>query len=56
MGHPMGATALAQTVDVVQQLRDRAGDRQVADVHTGLVQTVGGGGSAAVAVLRKGNA
>ncbi|HEY3669622.1 MAG TPA: thiolase family protein [Acidimicrobiia bacterium] len=52
-GHPMGATALAQTVDVVRQLRGRAAARQVADVHTGVVQTVGGGGSAAVAVLRR---
>jgi acetyl-CoA acetyltransferase len=54
-GHPMGATALIQTVDVVQQLRGRAGTRQVNDAHTGLVQTVGGGGSAAVAILRNGD-
>jgi len=53
-GHPSGATALMQTADVVRQLRGAAGDRQVgADVSTGVVQTMGGGGSAAVAVLRR---
>jgi acetyl-CoA acetyltransferase len=51
-GHPMGATALAQTVEVVQHLRGRAGRRQVPGAHTGLVQSIGGGGSAVVAVLR----
>jgi acetyl-CoA C-acetyltransferase len=51
-GHPMGATALAQTVEVVEQLRGRRGARQVPNAHTGLVQTVGGGGSAVVALMR----
>jgi acetyl-CoA C-acetyltransferase len=53
-GHPSGATALGQAADIVRQLRGSAGDRQVpGDVHTGVVQTMGGGGSAAVAVLRR---
>ena len=53
-GHPSGATALGQTADIVRQLRGTAGARQVAaHVHTGVVQTMGGGGSAAVAVLRR---
>ncbi len=53
-GHPSGATALAQTADVVRQLRGTAGDRQIGgDARTGGVQTMGGGGSAAVAVLRR---
>ncbi len=53
-GHPSGATALGQTADLVRQLRGVAGDRQISrDVHTGVVQTMGGGGSASVAVLRQ---
>jgi len=53
-GHPSGATALGQAADIVRQLRGTAGDRQIAaHVHTGVVQTMGGGGSAAVAVLRR---
>jgi acetyl-CoA acetyltransferase len=54
-GHPSGATALGQTADLVRQLRGVAGDgRQIAPaVHTGVVQTMGGGGSASVAVLRR---
>jgi acetyl-CoA acetyltransferase len=53
-GHPSGATALGQTADLVHQLRGTAGDRQISSsVHTGVVQTMGGGGSASVAVLRR---
>jgi acetyl-CoA acetyltransferase len=54
-GHPSGATALGQVADLVRQLRGTAGDgRQIAArVHTGVVQTMGGGGSASVAVLRR---
>jgi acetyl-CoA acetyltransferase len=54
-GHPSGATALGQTADLVRQLRGVAGEgRQIAaDVHTGVVQTMGGGGSASVAILRR---
>lgn len=53
-GHPSGATALGQTADLVRQLRGSAGARQISsEVHTGVVQTMGGGGSASVAVLRR---
>jgi acetyl-CoA acetyltransferase len=53
-GHPSGATALAQTADLVRQLRGTAGERQISSrVHTGVLQTMGGGGSASVAVLRR---
>lgn len=51
-GHPMGATALVQTAEVVRQLRGVAGGRQVPNARTGLVHSIGGGGSAVVAVLR----
>lgn len=41
-GHPVGATGAAQIVELVDQLRDRAGDRQVADAHIALAQNAGG--------------
>lgn len=41
-GHPPGATGLAQTAELVRQLRGEAGDRQVADPRVALLQTMGG--------------
>ena len=52
-GHPVGATGLAQVVEVVDQLRGRAGHRQVAGARVGLTENAGGavrGDPAAVAV------
>ena len=42
-GHPLGATGVAQIVELVQQLRVEAGKRQVAGARIGLAETVGGG-------------
>ncbi|MGD2124815.1 MAG: thiolase family protein [Desulfobacteraceae bacterium] len=41
-GHPVGATGLAQVVEIVTQLRREAGPRQVEDVKVGLAQCMGG--------------
>jgi acetyl-CoA acetyltransferase len=41
-GHPMGATGLAQVVELVAQLTGRAGDRQVAGARVGLAENAGG--------------
>jgi acetyl-CoA acetyltransferase len=52
-GHPVGATGLAQIVEVVDQLRGRAGRRQVAGARVGLTENAGGavrGDPAAVAI------
>lgn len=46
-GHPVGATGVRMVVDIVQQLRGKAGLRQVQDAITGLVHNVGGPGSVA---------
>ena len=51
-GHPVGATGVAQIVEIVHQLRGEAGERQVKDAKIGLAQNMGGsGGSAVVHIL-----
>ena len=45
-GHPIGATGVAQIVEIVEQLRGSADKRQVANARYGLAQSVGGTGSA----------
>jgi acetyl-CoA acetyltransferase len=57
-GHPIGATGIAQIVELVEQLEGRAGARQVAGARVALAQNGGGsvGGEAAaqcVTVLSK---
>lgn len=41
-GHPVGATGVAQIVEVVEQLRGEAGERQVQDARVGLAHCMGG--------------
>lgn len=41
-GHPVGATGAAQIVELTNQLRGRAGDRQVAGARIGLAENAGG--------------
>jgi acetyl-CoA acyltransferase len=41
-GHPVAATGLAQIVELVQQLRHEAGDRQVADARIAVAENAGG--------------
>ena len=51
-GHPVGATGVAQAIEIVTQLRNEAGDRQVAGATVGLAQNMGGsGGSSVVHIL-----
>jgi acetyl-CoA acetyltransferase len=52
-GHPLGATGLAQTAEIVWQLRGEAGDRQVAGARVGLQHNVGIGGACVVSVLAR---
>ncbi len=53
-GHPVGATGVAQIIEIVEQLRGNAGERQVKNPKIGLTHNVGGsGGSAVVHILRK---
>jgi acetyl-CoA C-acetyltransferase len=52
-GHPVGATGVAQIVELALQLRGAAGDRQLKNARIGLAQNMGGsGGSAIVHILK----
>jgi len=53
-GHPVGATGIAQIVEVTKQLRGEAGERQVKDARVGMTQNMGGsGGSSVVHILER---
>lgn len=41
-GHPVGATGLLQTAEIVWQLRGEAGARQQQDAKVGIIETMGG--------------
>lgn len=51
-GHPLGATALAQVVEVVRQLRGEAGPRQIAMAKIGLCHSMGAGPNSSVIILK----
>jgi len=51
-GHPVGATGVAQIVELVEQIRGESGPRQVENARVGLAQNMGGsGGSSVVHIL-----
>jgi acetyl-CoA C-acetyltransferase len=51
-GHPVGATGVAQVVEIVSQLRGESDQRQVQGARVGLAQNMGGsGGSSVVHIL-----
>lgn len=51
-GHPLGATGIAQTAEIVWQLRGEAGKRQVDGAEIGMTHNIGGtGGTAAVHIF-----
>lgn len=47
-GHPVGATGVKQIVEVYEQLKGKAGKRQVDSAKIGLTHNVGGSGATAV--------
>jgi acetyl-CoA C-acetyltransferase len=44
-GHPVGATGVAQIIEIVKQLKGEAEKRQVPDVRIGLAHNIGGSGA-----------
>ena len=54
-GHPIGASGIAQIYEIVTQLRNEAGKRQVIDANIGLTHNIGGiGGTAVINILKGG--
>lgn len=47
-GHPVGATGVAQVIEIVKQLQGEAGKRQVKDPRIGMTQNMGGSGGSTV--------
>ena len=50
-GHPVGATGIAQIVELTTQLRGEAGPRQVAKARVALAQNMGGTGASSVVTV-----
>jgi len=53
-GHPVGATGVAQIVEIVQQLRGEAEKRQINDAKIGLAHNIGGSGATCVIHIMEG--
>jgi acetyl-CoA C-acetyltransferase len=53
-GHPVGATGVAQVVEITWQLRGEAGERQVSDAKVGFTCNFGGFGNNVVCFVLKG--
>ncbi|MDI6778809.1 MAG: thiolase domain-containing protein [Bacteroidota bacterium] len=47
-GHPVGATGIAQIIEVYEQLSGKAGARQVKNARIGMAQNMGGSGASCV--------
>lgn len=52
-GHPVGATGVAQAVEIIEQLRGNAGKRQIKNATVGLTQNMGGSGASSVVHIFK---
>ncbi|MHB8838749.1 MAG: thiolase domain-containing protein [Gemmatimonadaceae bacterium] len=53
-GHPVGATGIAQAIEICEQLRGEAGARQVKGARVGLAQNMGGSGASSVVHIFEG--
>jgi acetyl-CoA C-acetyltransferase len=47
-GHPVGATGIAQIIELYEQLTGNSGERQVKNAKYGLAQNMGGSGASCV--------
>jgi acetyl-CoA C-acetyltransferase/acetyl-CoA acyltransferase len=55
-GHPIGATGTAQIVELTEQLRGEAGDRQVDGAQEAVAHNLGGGAATTVVTVMEGRA
>lgn len=53
-GHPVGATGVAQVIEIVKQLRGESEQRQVEKARIGLTQNMGGSGGSSIIHILKG--
>jgi acetyl-CoA C-acetyltransferase len=54
-GHPLGATGIAQVIELFWQLRNEAGKRQVENARTGITCNFGGFGNNIISILMESN-
>lgn len=47
-GYPVGASGVAQTIEIMEQFKGLAKDRQIKDIEWGLTQSMGGSGGTSV--------
>ena len=52
-GHPLGATGVANIVEIVWHLRGEAGDRQVENSKVGLAHVIGLGSACTINIIKK---
>lgn len=52
-GHPLGATGVANVVEIVWHIRGQAGDRQVKDAKAGLAHVIGLGSACTIQIVKK---
>jgi len=50
-GHPLGATGIAQVVEISQQLQNKAGKRQIDGVEVGLVQNMSAAATSSTVIV-----
>ena len=52
-GHPLGATGIAQTIEIIQQLNGTADKRQIDNVKTGLVHNMSAAATSSTVLVLK---
>jgi len=52
-GHPLGATGVAQTIEVVQQIQGKAEKRQLEDANVGLVHNMSAAATSSTVLILK---
>ncbi len=50
-GHPLGATGIAQVVEISQQLQNNAGKRQIDGAKVGLVQNMSAAATSSTVII-----